>query len=199
MAKTSLVQKQNDFENAIGIKRMLIFLKQYNQDKFNEKKYLYLFKYAERYTLIKRLNNVFQIDTQGANLLKLLTENLYDEVKIAELLKNILLKNRSGCGSWVTNEDAILDEQYFKFEANSKSDVNYKYSLFLFDLGLIVDCNEWLDDLNNLWHCKKTNLGQELTKMVKLDYLTKFNSVKYEDNSNKNFGVAGKMVAGKKI
>lgn len=207
---SSIIKKQKKLEESDswdkkrGVDRIKSFLQECSESKNSVSslvEYEYFLKYAERYTLIKRRlksdsNSPLQLDNYGIELKNVLEEG--DEVKIALNLKKIMLKNKEGCGSWVVNEDIIMNEQFYVFEADSNNDTAYKYALFLHDLGIIETFRNWKRHENGLYYCKRTNLGQELSRIMKIEFLKTHSSQIFEDNSINNSGLmTGGVTAGK--
>ena len=135
--KQKKLEESNSWDKKKGIDRIKTFLQGCSEGKISLSSLVeneYFLKYVERYTLIKKesrsvSNNPLQLDSYGIELKNVLEEG--DEVKIALNLKKIMLKNKEGCGSWVVNEDIIMNEQFYVFEADSNNDTAYKYALFL--------------------------------------------------------------------
>lgn len=174
------VEEESNYslDQIVGINRIKIFLDSCSKNKgqFYYEKYPYLIKYSKRYRLI---NKSFQLDEYGKEFTKLLTKDNNDNIEIISFYKKLFTHNCIGCGEWV--KIPLIEEQYHKFEAIDNRDASYEYALFLYNLGIIEEETEWKHDNDGIFHCRKTNLGQELSRNM----LTDFKKIEIKSTTNK--------------
>jgi len=159
----NIADKETEFtlDEITGTDRIKKFLYNCSIGKGNYylEKIPYIVKYAKRYKLI---NESLKLESEGVNFINLLSEDSIDNIKIALFLKKLLRNNNEGCGEWILNKN--IHEEYYIFEATNETDASYRYVMFLYDLGLIEKIST--PDDNDIYFCKRTDLGQELCRII---------------------------------